>query len=149
MFTFSVRIVEGSSLGPYNIYKESVSNSNFLKLVETDNIAQNVSYSDLTRPAGVEVYSDTPFSKLVVYNTDCLEENVVIVDDEAPVFANTNDFSLVATNLSFELTWNEALDNVAVDYYSLFIENPSGVTSKLTDVNHTGAPTYTLVQVIY
>jgi len=88
---FNVRITSGTAPGPYTIYYDQINANNITTRTYTNQPATNVSYTDLTTGAGVNVYFPDTALKLYVYNIQCNSSYVF----NLPVYECNIDYSVL------------------------------------------------------
>lgn len=115
---FNVKITSGTAPGPYNIYYDQIDVNNLTTRTFTNQPATNVSYTDLTTGAGVNVFFPDTALKLYVYNIQC---NTAFV------------FTLPIINCETDYTIMEVIqpENVTI-IYEIYKLNPEA-TGYVTD----------------
>lgn len=88
---FNVKITSGTATGPYTIYYDQINANNITTRTYTNQPATNVSYTDLTTGAGVNVYFPDTALKLYVYNTQCDSSYVFTL----PLYECNVDYSVI------------------------------------------------------
>ena len=67
---FTVSINNGQAQGPYAIYYDTVSSSNYATVVSTGTSASNITYAELIAAGGVKVSVPDSAIKIILFNTD-------------------------------------------------------------------------------
>ena len=100
---FYVRITQGNSPGPFDIYWDAVNPANFAIIYDNDEFAQNVSYKDLTLvnnngKTGLKVYVPDQATSIIVEGTNCGVDIDVTLSLVTPTPTPTPTISLTPTN---------------------------------------------------
>ena len=67
---FTVSINNGQAQGPYAIYYDTVSSSNYATVVPTGTPASNITYAELIAAGGIRVSVPDSATKIILFNTD-------------------------------------------------------------------------------
>ena len=67
---FTVSINNGQAQGPYAIYYDTASSSNYATVVSTGTSASNITYAELIAAGGVKVSVPDSATKIILFNTD-------------------------------------------------------------------------------
>jgi hypothetical protein len=67
---FTVSINNGQAQGPYAIYYDTASSSNYATVVSTGTSASNITYAELIAAGGVRVSVPDSATKIILFNTD-------------------------------------------------------------------------------
>ncbi len=88
---YVVNIISGTAPGPYNIYYDNVSPSNYATLVSTLQPATGVTFLDLSDFDGVLVEVPDEAIKVILYNTDtnCLTQEDLFLPTFTPTATST------------------------------------------------------------